>query len=293
MNSKRKNNNEENNKNLNVEKQVLGAFGDLKIEKEGNKEAAWQRFSETITEGKQISGLTTRKLAFYAVAASLVLVLSLSFLFFYQTKTTYSSANAEIQQYKFPDSSLVILNADSKVHFKKFAWNKKRIVSLEGEAFFDVKHGGEFIVETGEATITVPGTTFNVYSREGLFSVKCKTGKIVVKSKLFESLDTLSTMEALDIAIDKFKGAKKYTITETDATAWINGEFYYNDVPLGNVLKELERQFNVQVNTSATIESRHYSGYFRNDDLTQALEYICSPMDLNYDMNEKNLIRIY
>lgn len=293
MNSKRKNNSEESNKNLNVEKQVLGAFGNLKIEKEGNKEAAWQRFSESITEEKQKPGFTTQKLIYYAVAASLVLLISLSFLFFYQTKTTYSSANAEIQQYQFPDSSLVVLNADSKVSYKKFSWNKNRIVSLEGEAFFDVKHGREFIVETDEATIMVLGTTFNVYSRDGLFSVKCKTGRIVVKSKLFESTDTLSSMDALDIAVSKFDGAKKYSTTEINAASWINGEFYYNDVPLDDVLKELERQFNVQVNTSENIKTRHYSGYFRNDDLTEALEYICTPMDLNYDVNEKNIIRIY
>jgi ferric-dicitrate binding protein FerR (iron transport regulator) len=233
-------------------------------------------------------------LFFYPVAASFITLISISLLLIsHYSRTTYRAARGEISQFHFPDSSVLILNADSKVSFRKYGWDKKRIVSLEGEAFFDVRKGRDFYIETSEATVKVLGTTFNVYSRDGFFSVKCKTGEILVISKIYESADTLKNKEAVDIDIDKHKGIKKYLIADNNAASWINGEFNYNDAPLAEVLKEFERQFNLKVSASAIIQSRHYSGYFRNDSLIQALEYICTPMNLNYQISKGNIIHIY
>ena len=89
------------------------------------------------------------------------------------------------------------------------------------------------------------------------------------------------------------KEINKYLLGNKDAAAWINGEFYYTDILLGEVLKEFERQFNVKINVSDIIAARHYSGYFRNDNLAEALGYICTPMNLHYSISKDNSIRIY
>ena len=291
---KRRNLDEEKKKNLIKEQQVLDSFDNLKIEKEGNRNGAWERFSQSLAHTDQKPKTISRTLFYYSVAASVIVIISLSvFYFSYYSKTTFHAAYGQISEFYLPDSSIVILNADSKVTFNKNGWDKKRNVSLEGEAFFDVRKGNDFYIETDEATVKVLGTTFNVYSRDGFFSVKCKTGKILVESKLFESADTLISSEAIDITVGKSNSRKKYNLGNKDASAWINGEFYYNDIPLGEVIKEIERQFNVKVYTSDIIKERHYSGYFRNDDLVGALDYICTPMNLKYKISKGNTIRIY
>jgi hypothetical protein len=59
------------------------------------------------------------------------------------------------------------------------------------------------------------------------------------------------------------------------------------------VIRELERQFKVEINASDMIQARHYSGYFKNDHLIRALEYVCTPMNLNYQVSRGNIIRFY
>ncbi len=65
-----------------------------------------------------------------------------------------------------PDSSVVWLNADSRITYHNNFNTDKREVNLEGEAFFDVRHDVQrpFIVHTSGIDIKVLGTAFNVKS---------------------------------------------------------------------------------------------------------------------------------
>jgi ferric-dicitrate binding protein FerR (iron transport regulator) len=274
------------------EQRVLDAFDQLALEPAGNADAAWERFTGALAQKEKVKKI--HPLRFYYVAASFIALVSLSVSFLYQYRTTTLKADCgEISIFYLPDSSRLMLNADSKVTLRKTGWSEKRRVALDGEVWFEVRKGKDFLIETPEATIKVLGTSFNVFSRNGYFSVKCSTGKIMVTSKAHRSSDTLSDREALDIPASMSSGIKKYNLGSFDAAAWINGEFYYDDVPLDLVIRELERQFNVKIATSSAILARHYSGYFKNDHLGRALEYVCTPMNLRYQSSGGNTIRIY
>jgi ferric-dicitrate binding protein FerR (iron transport regulator) len=277
---------------LNGEQQIISAFDHLALEPEGDREAAWERFTGALAQKEKVKKIHPERFFYYAAASFIVLV-SLSVLFFVQFRTTtWKAVYGEISTFYLPDSSMLMLNADSKVTFRKAGWSNKRRVTLIGEAWFEVRKGKDFFIETPEATIKVLGTSFNVYSREGFFCVKCNTGKILVTSKAYRSADTLKGREALDIPSDKNSGIKKYTLGNKEAAAWIRGEFYYHDVLLAEVIKELERQFNVEIVASGPIQARHYSGYFKNDHLGRALEYVCTPMNLKHQASGGNTIRI-
>jgi len=276
------------------EQKVLDAYDHLKLEPAGNGDAAWERFTAALAEKEKVKKMYPGSLFYYSAAASVIVLISLSvFLFNRYTSTTLHAAYGEVSSWYLPDSSRLMLNADSKVTYRKTGWMEKRKVAVEGEVFFEVKKGSDFYIETPEATIKVLGTSFNVYSRDGTFSVKCKTGRILVTSKVHRSSDTLRGREALDIPADNSSGIKKYQLGNQEAATWINGEFYYDDVPLSAVIRELERQFKVEINASEIVQSRHYSGYFKNDHLDSALEYVCTPMNLKYQVTRGNHIRIY
>lgn len=83
-----------------------------------------------------------------------------------------------------PDSTLVKLNANSSLKFRK-DWSDQRMreVWLEGEAFFEVVKkpdaaDGRFFVHTNQLDVEVLGTTFNVQARHGETQVVLNTGKI-------------------------------------------------------------------------------------------------------------------
>jgi transmembrane sensor len=98
-----------------------------------------------------------------------------------------STPNQVINEYILPDGSVVALNSNSKLVFPKQFKGDTREVTIEGEAFFDVKPNAEkpFIINAGNAQVKVVGTSFNVcaYPETETVEVVVETGKVQVISK--------------------------------------------------------------------------------------------------------------
>ena len=75
-----------------------------------------------------------------------------------------STAYGEQKRVVLPDSSEIWLNAGSTVTFPEVFANDKRLVTLDGEAYFTVKKDTTkpFVVETSQLSVKVLGTKFNV-----------------------------------------------------------------------------------------------------------------------------------
>jgi transmembrane sensor len=120
-----------------------------------------------------------QKWAYYATAASLLLVVALLFLFLNNKKTLPSTVTAKQPQLSevsakpgsrskliLPDGTQVWLNAESRITYLNTFNKALREVNLEGEAYFDVTHDASrpFIVHTSGIAIKVLGTAFTVKS---------------------------------------------------------------------------------------------------------------------------------
>lgn len=64
---------------------------------------------------------------------------------------------------------------------------------------------------------------------------------------------------------------------------WTAGEFNFEEESLENVFDEIERQFNVSIQYSSVAE-RSFSGSFNRGDLEIALQVVCEPMNLTFDL---------
>ncbi len=107
----------------------------------------------------------------FSIAASLVLFISLNY-FFNANTTDYKTSFGEQKTVALLDGSDVVLNANSIISFNPKQWKNKRIVYLQGEAFFKVKKDKKpFEVKTQNGTIQVLGTRFNVTSYLDYFRV--------------------------------------------------------------------------------------------------------------------------
>lgn len=87
-------------------------------------------------------------------------------------------------QVMLPDSSLVWLNAGSKLVYAGDFGRKSRRVRLEGECYFEVvcNAGRPFTVETDVLNVTVLGTSFNVqaYAEARAVEVDLLKGRVEV-----------------------------------------------------------------------------------------------------------------
>jgi transmembrane sensor len=95
-----------------------------------------------------------------------------------------STPYAAIKTVWLPDSSEVILNANSSIRFQKSGTKDKREVWITGEAFFKVRHidiagkAQPFEVHIGNAVIEVLGTEFNVKNIDNTTGVLLRQGKV-------------------------------------------------------------------------------------------------------------------
>ena len=144
------------------------------------------------------------------------------------------------------DGSKIYLNAGSKLSYSKDYDSESRKVSLNGEAYFDVKKGiNPFIISTEYAEITVLGTKFNVRSRDDGFEVGVNEGVVKVHNDL-QSME-LSQGEQIDINPEYPKTFSSSKMADF-YPGWKNNKLICDNSSLLKICDELERIYNVEIN---------------------------------------------
>ncbi len=281
-------------------KRIIDAAGSFELPAENNKEEAWNKL-ESRLESKEdtnpvnatpkvvsIKRYSVQKVA--AVAALFIVTLSLVYLLNKNEEIVHITGNSEQKTIILPDNSSVILNAGSSISFSPSNWNENRIVSLKGEAFFDVKKGTKFEVISEVGKVDVLGTSFNVKARDNQYEVACFTGRVEVFYKESQASKVLT--KGLATKIDNRRLSEPFGFVESKVSGWQSGLFYFEATPLMKVFEEIERQFDVALVVEASLENRLYSGHFTTEELNKALEIICLPMNLQFKIEEGNKIII-
>jgi len=181
-------------------------------------------------------------------------------------------------QVKLDDGTLIKMNANSMLIFPAhFAMNERRVY-LEGEAFFDVSKDKNrpFIVANKQQEIKVLGTEFNL---------KSYPGDLTAKTVLFEGHVQVKDLTT-NSQIDLFPGEQTLTggnITQLakekanlgQAAAWRKGLFSFKSTPFVEVIKEVSRWYNVEVEFLGDVPRELFSGEVnRNVDFGIMLEFL-------------------
>lgn len=254
-------------------------------------DALWDRIATSLThtppEAAPIRRLpmrTYRWLAYAAAIGALVIV-SLAAIPFSQT---FQTGTGEQQRITLRDGSQVMLNAASSVTYRAtLLWPRRRNVRMTGEAFFEVKKGNPFMVSSPSGKTEVLGTSFNIKDRDGLFAVDCLTGKVRVSSARSAVILTpgLSTARR-----NQFPLQDPFPRDTTETATWRSGKFYFREATLGEVLAELGRQYQVDIQTTPEILRRTTTTYFETGNLDSALYKVCWPMQLEAERQGKTVL---
>lgn len=262
-------------------------ISDLRIPSGKSKEQAWQAIFEKLEEKTNTRTIPLIQIAL-RVAASLIILIAVGgsiLVWGYGTVDIYCPKGQHITQL-LPDSSEIQINADTRISYNKVLWLTSRKIYIKGEALFKVKKGKQFDVIADLATTSVLGTTFDVYARDGKVKVSCIEGRVSVKNN--DSNSKVILTAGLHTQTVKNKLTKPAEMIKHEELTWPYGEFYFNNTPLIDVFREIERQFNVDIIFKST-EKRFYTGYFKNNDLNEALRVVCIPMGLSYNANKRSI----
>ena len=193
-------------------------------------------------------------------------------------ETSYS----EQKEFSLPDGSEVILNAKSEISYNENDWETNRIITLKGEAYFKVKKGSTFTVNTSNGKVEVLGTQFNVKNSGQYFNVVCYEGTVKVTNNKKEYILNPGN------SIRKINGndLEEYN-SNNPFPSWTKGESSFVSVPLKYVILELEKQYNIEIDANKIDDSLIFTGSFSNKDLKLALASVFKTMNVKY-MKEEN-----
>lgn len=270
---------------MNSEERIMFTAGGFKPPK-GRPE---EEILESILENKEQRN--TRQLfpAVWSVRAVAAVFIALligyaGFIVFSQEKIT--TGYAEHTELTLPDGTEVVLNAASKMVWAKKPFSSKRSLKLKGEAFLNVKKGDKFIIKTKNGNVEILGTKLNILSRNDQFKVSCMEGKVKVSANNRQQI--ISSGEFAELTEN---GLVKKRVENIEVTSlWRQGIFHFENTPLGAIFAEFERQFNITVDFKGN-NNRLATVDFSNENLEQALEVVCIPMELKYEVqNNKKVI---
>ena len=162
------------------------------------------------------------------------------------------------------DGTHIWLNSGSQLSYPVKFKADSREVYLSGEAFFKVKANPDkpFYVVTRDVKIKVFGTSFNVssYDEDKTIETVLVEGRISAgKNKMFAKMINIRPGER--VTYDKKD--ESLSTDHVDArmfSSWINGYLIFENVPLKEIFKKLERLYNKKIVVETNLDEITFSG---------------------------------
>lgn len=212
---------------------------------------------------------------------------------------TLATPNGGQYQLELPDGTKAWLNAASSIHFPATFKGGKRQIKVTGEVYLEVARNSNqpFMVDiNGMSAIEVLGTSFNInsYADEGEVRTTLVEGSVKIDGKII-----LKPGQQAVMAVPGSSGRQPDNTTSvvvksdadlSQALAWKNGLFSFNNADLHSVMKQLERWYDIKVvyegkNSSIAVDGE----MFRNVKLSDVLVFL-KESGLKFRMEDRTLI---
>ena len=169
---------------------------------------------------------------------------------------TISTPKGGQWQVRLPDGSRVWLNAESSLSYPiTFAGAQQRRVELKGEAYFEVAKDKmhAFVVKTSGQELEVLGTHFNISSYQDEVSTKSTLleGSVRIGHTVLEPGEQATT------------NAGRIRVSKVDTTmvvAWKNGLFRFDNTPLKDLMRQISRWYDIEVDYEGDFSDRKFYG---------------------------------
>ncbi|MEP7347405.1 MAG: FecR domain-containing protein, partial [Gemmatimonadaceae bacterium] len=271
---------------------------------------AWQRMAPKLGSGRgsgssKILPFATRRPAaprwVYLVAATMILSVALPTFWLARGRSATTSLGAaaplqvqtavgERRTIELPDGSQAVLGVRTSLRMEPVLATGPRVVHLDGEAFFTVRHDAErpFRVVASNVVTEDVGTEFSVraYADERNVRVAVREGAVSVSRAGAESGGNAVLLGDHDVARIAADGVPAVT---TDSAverlfAWRDGDLVFENAPLADVASELSRWYDVDVRfADPELASRHLTSTFKNEPIDEVLRVIGLSAEVRFE----------
>lgn len=259
----------------------------------------WEQMEARMGAKRNVYTVPVWKYKFAMVAASLLLIVSVSVAFLAGrisgrpevASQSYSALNGKSQMI-LPDGSVVWLNIGSTLAYKT-SFTGNREVWLEGEALFQVKKDREhpFTVCADNIKVNVHGTRFNVKAYPGNPDIRVALleGRI---SLLVGDKETF--MKAGELAqVDRKTNLLRMPSADVYfESCWANKSCSFEARPLDYICKYLERWYNISIELDPAIANTSYTFTITDEPLETILQIMSRINPIRYSFEENKRVII-
>ena len=209
-------------------------------------------------------------------------------------KKVFTTARGQRAIIQLTDGSNVRLNVDSRLVLpdRDFSGDR-RDVRLYGQAYFEVvpDTSRPFRVHTRGASVQVLGTSFDVRAYdddEVQTEVAVAEGEVALNTE--EEAGTSASMEVHSKQVGVAgKELKKYRDVDiSERLAWTEGRLVFEGAPLRDVVRQLERWYNLEIELEVPPNSvDRLNATFDDESMRQVLDDIAIALSLQYSKNGK------
>ena len=272
-----------------------------------DKDAAYAAFKKRVAEADAQPKAKTFRLGWIKYAAAvLLMVVTVGYLSYKGGQNEMQSSFGNIviatpqgsrTQLSLPDGSRVWLNAGSSISYSQGFGYIDRLVNLVGEGYFEVAHNEKLplSVVSENVCVKVLGTKFNFrdYPTDAEAIVSLTEGSVAMCSK--KNPDEGQLLKPGQRAtVDKESGKIRVEAYEVaNSMKWTNGRLLFDGEPLPDIVKTLERSYNVKITIADCNlrKLRFYGDFIRQEQtLVEVLDALESTGKLRYERNGKNVI---
>lgn len=229
---------------------------------------------------------------FMRVAAVTLLILSLGISGLYirnkgllSNKITIATNNDQKNLLvSLPDGSKIVLNRNTQLSYHTNFGKQSRNVSLNGEAFFDISRDTliPFIIDAGNASVKVVGTSFNVITNnsDAACEVYVKTGKVMlIDNSGFQSV----LLDPEFVGTLNLDSTDKTLNKDPNYLAWRTDKLIYTGQKLDVVFHDLKRVYNMDiVADDNSITDNIWTTPIETQSQDTIIRIICASFNLSY-----------
>jgi ferric-dicitrate binding protein FerR (iron transport regulator) len=202
-------------------------------------------------------------------------------------QTIELTENDPVRSVLLPDGSKIWINNNSTFSYPEAFNSKERIVTLEGEAFFQVRTDSlhPFIVKTNGMQVKVYGTVFNLNTRskQNIAETTLVSGSVGIEDAEGENVAMLIPGQMA--SFDKTNKSLNLTQVNTDLyTSWHKGLFIFDKATLTDIATKIEEVYGVRVtvNTNKTVNYKANFVFRKTQPVDTVLEMLKFVLPIDY-----------
>lgn len=199
------------------------------------------------------------------------------------------TANGQRTNLILSDGTHITLNADSKLRIPKNYGHPKRMIYLNGEAFFQVTHDAEhpFTVVTAHAYVHDLGTKFNVMTYDTSKTVVAVAEGLVSMGRIKKGIPQkqLANISRNKLGVLKNKGSLIVSEIQNinDYMGWTEGKLVFHNTPFREVVQRLERWYDIKCRIEdPELYKRTLTATYDNMSMNEVLKVLSLSIHVSY-----------